>query len=189
MTKVVILGDTGVGKTSLIQVKEKGSMGDQLATIQPTEVHFTQIVNDTSVEVAIWDTPGQYNFRNMVKNFLRDSVGIVFVFDITNLESFSNLDEWYSFVTEAIHPQFFVLVQNKTDLEDERDVSEREAQEWANNHHMTIIRTSAKSSKGVSDLFELIASEVYKHGQTSVSSEIKLKEEDASSKKKKKCCK
>ena len=155
--KAVILGNSGVGKTALVQVRELGELGDQYSTIQPSEVKYTENINGKDITVAIWDTPGQYTFRNLVKNFLRDTECLVFVFDITCEQSFDELEDWFRFTQDTVQCENLVLVGNKTDLESERKVAPERALAWANKHKAQFIQTSAVAKTGVKDLFLEIA--------------------------------
>lgn len=188
MSKVILLGSSGVGKTSLIQVKVNGSMGDQIATIQPQEIHYSQQISGCEVKVSVWDTPGQYTFRNMVKNFLREAVGIIFTYDVSNRETFDELEDWFHFVSETIKPSFYILVANKCDLD--RQVDTKDEIEWINQHGIKkIIQTSAKTKEGVDLLFDTIAENVYEFRDKSQSvSAVALSDDTKGGKKKKKCC-
>lgn len=185
--KVVLLGTSGVGKTSLIQVKVNGSMGDQLATIQPQEIHYSKNINGTEVKVSVWDTPGQYTFRNMVKNFLRGAVGIIFTYDVSNRETFDELEDWYHFVSETIKPSFVILVANKCDLD--RQVDSKEEIEWTSQHGIQkLIQTSAKTKEGVELLFDTISEYAYQFRDNTPKSDVPLSDDTKNGKKKKKCC-
>lgn len=155
--KAVILGNSGVGKTALVQVRELGEMGEQYSTIQPAEVKYTENINGKDITVAVWDTPGQYTFRNMVKNFLRDTECFVFVFDITCEQSFDELEDWFRFTQDTVQCENLVLVGNKTDRESERKIPPERALAWANRHKAQFIQTSAVTKSGVKDLFTEIA--------------------------------
>lgn len=185
-TKVILLGSSGVGKTSLIQVKVNGQIGDSLATIQPQEIHYTQQIEGCQVDISVWDTPGQYTFRNMVKNFLRDATGIILTYDVSNRESFDELEEWIHFVNETISPRFIILVANKCDLE--RVVDVQTENEWANQHQiLKTIQTSAITKEGVSLLFDIIAQKAYEF-QDKNKGEKQINIDSGNTGKKKKCC-
>ena len=125
--KIVILGSSGVGKTSILQVKSEGSMSSTLSTITPQYISYSEIINNVECTISIWDTPGQYNFRNTVKNFIRNSTCIIYTFSLSQRDSFEDLDGWLNFVNENEKPTFTILVGNKCDLE--RSVETNEANE------------------------------------------------------------
>ena len=154
--KAVILGDASVGKTALIHIREIGEMGGEASTIQPSEVIYNEDVDGKNVTVAMWDTPGQYNFRNMVKHFLRDSECIVLVYDVTKSETFYNLDEWIKFIQETIEIRNLIVVGNKIDLP-EREINRVTGNNWAMKHRGIYFETSALTKEGVDALFGEVA--------------------------------
>lgn len=182
--KAVILGDTNVGKTALIHVREIGEIGERVATIQPSEVIYTESVDAENVTVALWDTPGQYTFRNMVKNFLRDSECIVLVYDVTNWDTFYNLDEWIKFVQDTIDVHSLVVVANKIDLPN-REIDRATGNKWAVEHGGMYVETSALTKEGVDDLFNQIARKAM---ETAPRRKDTIIVAGSSNKEKKKCC-
>lgn len=162
LAKVVFLGDAGVGKTAIVKHKEKGEydISAITSTVQPSEIKYTATRGTTTISVSLWDTPGQYNYRNIVKTFIRNALCVVLVFDLTNIESFDNLVEWYNYVNENIQPKFLLIIGNKSDL-DNRVVDTQIATEWAESHSALYIETSALQGDGIEVLFTTIDNKVF----------------------------
>ena len=111
--------------------------------------------------MQIWDTAGQERFRSISKSYFRNAVGAILVFDISNLDSFDELAAWLGDLHSlcAVNAQI-LLVGNKSDLENERQVSQQKVKEFADEHHLEYIETSAKTGKNVVEAFTRLAYEI-----------------------------
>ena len=152
--KVVLLGDAGVGKTSLL---EYFSTKQHRETEPSVSVGCTQFPYN-GVTVNLWDTAGQETFRSMTTMYIRSSFGAILVFDLTNQQSFEGLKNWKKACDESAEPpEVFFVVGNKCDLDDSRVVSRAAAQRWADEQGAALyIETSAVSGTAVDDLFNAI---------------------------------
>jgi Ras-related protein Rab-6A len=115
-------------------------------------------LEDRTVRLQLWDTAGQERFRSLIPSYIRDSSVAVVVYDITNRNSFMNTSKWVDDVrTERGSDVIIVLVGNKTDLNEKRQVSIEEGEKKAKEFNVLFIETSAKAGYNVKALFRKIA--------------------------------
>merc|ERR1719231_1911723 len=157
--KLVFLGEQAVGKTSVIT----RFMYDQFdnnyqATIGIDFLSKTMYLEDRTVRLQLWDTAGQERFRSLIPSYIRDSSVAVVVYDVSNRQSFVNTARWIEEVrTERGSDVILVLVGNKTDLVDKRQVSIEEGDAKARENGVLFIETSAKAGFNIKALFRKIA--------------------------------
>lgn len=163
LLKVIILGDSGVGKTSLMnQYVNKKFSNQYKATIGADFLTKEVMVDDRFVTMQIWDTAGQERFQSLGVAFYRGADCCVLVFDVTSPNSFKSLDSWRDeFLIQASprDPEHFpfVVLGNKIDL-DNRMVSTKRAQNWCESKNgIPYFETSAKESINVEQAFQTIA--------------------------------
>jgi small GTP-binding protein len=149
--KVVIVGDSGVGKTCFL-IRFVRDMFDEES--QPTlGVEFlTKIVATERhrLQLQLWDTAGQELFRSVTRGYYREAAGALIVFDLTSRPSFDNVGRWLQDIRDVARPDVVaLLIGNKADRADERVVSVEDAQEFAKAHSMPYFETSAKTGDNV----------------------------------------
>ncbi|CAI0420250.1 unnamed protein product [Linum tenue] len=145
--KLVFLGDQSVGKTSIITrfMYDKFDTTYQ-ATIGIDFLSKTMYLEDRTVRLQLWDTAGQERFRSLIPSYIRDSSVAVVVYDVANRQSFLNTSKWIEEVrTERGSDVIIVLVGNKTDLVEKRQVSIEEGDGKAKDFGVMFIETSAKA--------------------------------------------
>ncbi|GAA6004982.1 Rab6 family protein [Rhodotorula paludigena] len=157
--KLVFLGEQSVGKTSLITRFMYDTFDNTYqATIGIDFLSKTMYLEDRTVRLQLWDTAGQERFRSLIPSYIRDSSVAVVVYDITNRTSFMNTSKWVDDVrSERGNDVIIVLVGNKTDLNDKRQVTTDEAEQKAKELGVMFIETSAKAGHNVKTLFRKIA--------------------------------
>ncbi|XP_056094329.1 ras-related protein Rab-41 isoform X3 [Rhinichthys klamathensis goyatoka] len=157
--KLVFLGEQSVGKTSLITRFMYDSFDNTYqATIGIDFLSKTMYLEDRTVRLQLWDTAGQERFRSLIPSYIRDSTIAVVVYDITNLNSFQQTSKWIDDVrTERGSDVIIMLVGNKTDLADKRQVSLEAAEKKARDLGVMYIETSAKAGYNVKQLFRRVA--------------------------------
>ncbi|KAK9352021.1 ras family-domain-containing protein [Lipomyces doorenjongii] len=157
--KLVFLGEQSVGKTSLITRFMYDSFDSQYAaTIGIDFLSKTMYLEDRTVRLQLWDTAGQERFRSLIPSYIRDSTVAVVVYDVTNRNSFINTSKWIDDVrAERGNDVIIVLVGNKTDLNDKRQVTSEEGEKKAKEFKVMFIETSAKAGHNVKTLFRRIA--------------------------------
>jgi small GTP-binding protein len=158
--RAVTIGDSSVGKTSIVNkfIRERFDPGEA-NTIGALYDAYTECVNGRSIEVQIWDTAGQEQYRSLTPVYFRSASAAILVFDVANRATFEHLDDWVGlFRTASSDRAILFLVGNKCDLADERAVKADEAREWAAKKHCPYLETSARSGSGVRDMFRIVAS-------------------------------
>ena len=157
--KILTLGDTSVGKTSIILrfTKEKYN-SNRLATIG---VDFkSKIIQSENqrIKVLIWDTAGQERFKNIASQYYNGGDGAILTFDITNRKSYERIFYWLDELKQKknIDDMGLVLVGNKSDLSDIREVSFEEAEKFAKDINIKYFETSAEKNIGISDMMNYI---------------------------------
>ncbi|KAF5387484.1 hypothetical protein D9757_006556 [Collybiopsis confluens] len=158
-TKIVLLGDQSVGKTSLITRFMYDTFDNTYqATIGIDFLSKTMYLEDRTVRLQLWDTAGQERFRSLIPSYIRDSSVAIVVFDITNRQSFLSTTKWIDDVrSERGNDVIIVLVGNKADLSDKRQVTLEEATATATGMNIMFMETSAKAGHNVKSLFKKIA--------------------------------
>ncbi|KAI3430270.1 hypothetical protein D9Q98_004866 [Chlorella vulgaris] len=157
--KLVFLGDQSVGKTSIITrfMYDKFDTTYQ-ATIGIDFLSKTMYLEDRTVRLQLWDTAGQERFRSLIPSYIRDSSVAVVVYDVTSRQSFLNIQRWVEEVrAERGSDVIIVLVGNKTDLVDKRQVSIEEGDAKSRELNVMFIETSAKAGFNIKALFRKIA--------------------------------
>ncbi|KAI9015664.1 ras family-domain-containing protein [Phycomyces nitens] len=157
--KLVFLGEQSVGKTSLITRFMYDTFDNTYqATIGIDFLSKTMYLEDKTVRLQLWDTAGQERFRSLIPSYIRDSSVAVIVYDISNRDSFLNTSKWIDDVrAERGNEAIVVLVGNKTDLNEKREVTAEEGEKRARELNVMFIETSAKAGHNVKTLFRKIA--------------------------------
>ncbi|NXP56569.1 RAB17 protein, partial [Heliornis fulica] len=165
--KVVILGSTSVGKSSLAYRYMKNDFKESLPTVGCS--FFTQTLNleAGTIKFEIWDTAGQEKYHSVCHLYYRGADAALLVYDITNKETLSRAKLWLRDLEKEFLPDEIViaLVGNKTDLAAEREVSPEEGEEFARTKGLLFMETSAKSNHRVNDIFTAIAQELLQREQ------------------------
>jgi len=158
--KLVFLGDQSVGKTSIITRFMYDTFDSTYqATIGIDFLSKTMYLEDRTVRLQLWDTAGQERFRSLIPSYIRDSSVAIIVYDITNRSSFMNTIKWIDDVrSERGNDVIMMLVGNKTDLADKRQVSVEEGEAKAKEYDIMFIETSAKAGFNIKALFRKVAS-------------------------------
>ncbi len=191
--KVILVGESGTGKTSLINTSiglpfKENMMTSSTNSFAPKEM---QIGNKKYI-LNLWDTIGQEKFRSLTKIFIKDSKIVVFVYDITNEKSFKELEYWITTINDILKDEPVLgIAGNKQDLYVKEQVKEEVAKKYAQDKNIIFQLTSAKNKKSFEKLLEdLLKQYIEKNGGSiqSDSNGIKLGETNPKDKNDKKCC-
>ena len=165
--KIIIVGDGGVGKSTMIQrlmtgqfIAQKITIGTDLATfdIEPDE--------NTIVKLQIWDFAGEKRFRFFLPNYARGAMGCLLCYDITRYVSFENLVEWYNIVSSNAVDPVFILVGGKHDLEEKRIVKLTDAEDFQREYKLDyFFETSSKSGINNRNIFETLTRAILERKQ------------------------
>jgi small GTP-binding protein len=190
--KLMVIGETRVGKTALIKKYTKNVFGGTYLTTVGIDFQEKIInVEEKSVKLQIWDTAGQERFRNIAKSYFHTSDGFLLVYDISCKDSFEKLNFWYEQIKlNAPENTKCVVAGNKCDLEEKRQVNKNEGENFAKTYNIDFYETSAKDGINVDVVFQTLASEIMKdikkNGSKNKRSSQVLKKNTKS--KKKSCC-
>lgn len=162
--KLLLIGDSGVGKTSLLlrfirnefNLESKSTIGVEFATrsIQ---------VDGKTIKAQVWDTAGQEKYRTITSAYCRGAVGALLVYDISKQQTYENVERWLKELRDHADPDIVImLVGNKSDLRHLRAVPTDEAKTFAKENNLEFIETSALDSTNVDDAFQNILTDIYK---------------------------
>jgi len=162
--KVVLIGDSGVGKSNLLtrftknefNIESKSTIGVEFAT-------KTIAIDNKKIKAQIWDTAGQERYRAITSAYYRGAVGALLVYDITKRQTYENVTRWLKELrTHASDDMMVILIGNKTDLRHMRGVPTEEAKSFSELEGLLFIETSALEGSNVDTAFTKILSEIHK---------------------------
>jgi len=204
--KIILLGDSGVGKTNIILRYLKNEFSQNSTSTIGTTFGVKELNrNNITYNLNIWDTTGQEIYRSVTKLFIQGAKIVILVYSINNISTFESLDYWYNSITEICDENVILaIVGNKADLfdqeEDDKDfVPEEKGQEYAEGKKAIFKSVSAKiDKKGIDSLFDqLLDIYIQKNGIKAVASDednnngsivIDNKKNNNKKNHKKKCC-
>lgn len=161
--KVVLIGDSGVGKSNLLTRFTRNEFN--LRTLTTIGVEFATRnlhICSKTIKAQIWDTAGQERYRAIVNAYYRGAVGALLVFDITKHNTYDDVERWLKELREFGESNMeIMLVGNKTDLRHLRAVPTEEAKDFAERHSLSFIETSALDSTNVEEAFTTLLTEIY----------------------------
>ena len=162
--KYIIIGDAYVGKSNLLLRYAHGQFKDDYQLTIGVEFAAKNVkIRGKTYRIQIWDTAGQESFRSITRGYYKSSVCALVVYDISNKESFNNISTWIEDCkNQSPKTIYFVLVGNKSDLEDKRQVSTEEGQELAEKYGIPFYETSAKTGTNINEIFFNSAEEIVK---------------------------
>ena len=199
--KILILGNSQVGKSSILNQYTEGSFSESMPPTLGIDYKISQVnVGTETIKLQIWDTAGQEKFKSITENFYKGAQGIILVFDLTDRDSFANIRVWLKNIFEKAGPNVVIcLVGNKMDLfelyskdptKQAKCVSQDEVDQLLNEHSFHYLKTSAKKNVNIKEAFNYLASELLKRNADAIKEHrgrgIKAKQEDAP--KKDGCC-
>ena len=155
LLKYVIIGDSGVGKSNILLRYINNTFSEEFKTTVGVEFGAKNIeINKNIYRIQIWDTAGQENFRSIARAYYKNSVCACIVYDITNQSSFKSIQSWIDDCTKQTPKSvLLLLIGNKNDLKDMREVSYEEGERFAKSHNMIFLETSAKTGDNINEIF------------------------------------
>ena len=203
MVKVILIGDSGVGKTNIMSKFLKNQfMEESKATIG---VEFgSKLFNHEGhkIKAQIWDPAGQEKYKAITGAYYKGSKGALVVYDITQKKTFENIEKWVNDLKAAGDPKItIILIGNKNDLDDKRQVSKDQGEEKARSFGCAFLETSAYSGDNIDKAFNLMVKEIYERfsndstgedelapGSNGNGEDVKLDKVNDNNIKKKSCC-
>ena len=162
---IITLGDTTVGKTCLAQ----RFIGQEFKDIKLSTIGqecFIKIVNinNHEIKIKIWDTAGQERYRSIAISSIRNANGVLLVYDITKMTTYETLEYWFKQIKNVLEIKDtpIVLIGNKIDLKDSREVLYEKGEEFAKDHGIKFFECSAKSKINVDEAFNCLINDIYK---------------------------
>ena len=164
MFKILLLGDSGVGKSSLLLRYTKNEFISDLRSTIGVEFALKYLTIDNfQLKVQIWDTAGMERYRSITNAYYKGAKGVIVLYDICRKKSFENVDKWIDdFKSKADDDAVIILIGNKSDLDEKREVSKEEAESKAQKNKFGFMETSAKDNNNVQKAFETLFHEIVK---------------------------
>ena len=193
--KVILVGESGTGKTSLINDAVGIPFKDKLdSTTANSFFSKTITIDKKQYTLNLWDTIGQEKFHSLTKIFIKDSKIVILVYDITDITSFTKIDFWYKTVKDILGDDaIYGLCGNKNDLLMKMQVKEEEGRNYAEEKNILFRTTSAKTSSGFNKFLEELTKQyIEKFGGIKIKADDndkKINLNDNIKNKEKKCCK
>merc|ERR1711953_191595 len=166
--KLVLLGESAVGKSSLVLRFVKGQFLDfQESTIGAAFLTQTVVLDDTTVKFEIWDTAGQERYHSLAPMYYRGAQAAIVVYDITNADTFARAKSWVRELQKQARADIVIaLAGNKSDLGSRRTVEYEEANAYAEENGLLFLETSAKNANNVNEIFLAIARRLPRDSET-----------------------
>lgn len=161
--KVVIVGDSGVGKSKLLmRYVHNEFTSDSKATVGVELSTKTYRVNDHIIKIHLWDTAGQERYKSITSAYYKGAKGAMVVYDITKIETFNHLEKWMKEIRELSDKKInLIMCGNKSDRNDERTVDTEKAKEKAEEFGIPYMETSALDSSNVEEAFRMLLTKIY----------------------------
>jgi small GTP-binding protein len=168
--KIILIGDISVGKTNLFSRFTTNDFSHELKSTIGVDFAMKKItLNNKLIEAQIWDCAGQERYRSISKFYFRGANGIILVYDITKRESFLHIKDWLTEIKD--HTATILLVGNKSDLDFKREVTTEDGTQFARDHGLLFLETSALNGFHVNDAFLSIITEIFNQTKHTVHSQ------------------
>ena len=177
--KVVVVGDSGVGKTNLIKRFINNTFShDSKATVGVEFLSKSYYINGKLFKVEIWDTAGQERYKSITAAYYKGAKGAMIVYDLTCQSSYDNVDRWYNEIKEIASKDInMILVGNKSDLEENRVISSDLSLTKAKALEVPVLETSALNANNVKEAFYQLLKEMYQSVTAATEKNEKAKEQ------------
>ena len=198
--KIILIGDSSVGKTNIMNKYLKNQFKEDSRATVGVEFGSKQFVIDNrKIKAQIWDTAGQERYRAVTSAYYKGAKGAFIVYDVTRKETFDSVNRWISDILTTCDKNLtIILIGNKSDLEDQRQISKQQGEEKAKTYQLAFLETSALSGENLEKAFNMLINEIYEKCKSEFENtdylnlgdsveEIQLKKDD--SEKENKCCK
>ena len=176
MFKVVLVGDSFVGKTNIMSKYLKDEFHEDSKATVGVEFGSKQFtIEGHSIKAQIWDTAGQERYKAITSAYYKGAKGAFVVYDITRKTSFESIDRWVNDLTAAADKKItIVVIGNKCDLEDQRQITKEQGEEKSAKLEVAFLETSALSGENLDKAFDKMMNEVYKKCHEEMIAEINV---------------
>ena len=188
--KILLLGDTSVGKTCFLKRYTEDTFQDAYLSTIGFDFKFKMVTlkNGKQVKVQLWDTAGQERFRTIAKSYYKGAHGIILIYDVSNPKTYDNIKKWLAQIKEEASSKVcIILVANKIDHE-ERVVTEEEGEKLAKSFNLKIFESSAKENINVTEAFQEVIENISVNYSNIMTGGTKLQNTKVITKEKKGCC-
>ena len=197
--KIIFIGESSVGKTSIINRFLKNFFVENYECTISTELKtkILELDKNNQAELEIWDTAGEERFSKITKQFYKDSYGAFIIYDITNRESFKRIENWIKDINESASKDIIIgIVGNKNDIKKNRQIEYEEGENYSNNHNALFFEVSAKNGNNIDAAFQQMAYKIFEKVQQGSFNDIidrvngrdSIKINHKNKNKKNKCC-
>ena len=164
LLKYIIIGNASVGKSNLLMRFTQNKFTENYQATIGVEFGAKNIeINKKTYRIQVWDTAGQENFRSITRSYFKNSVCAMVTYDISNRKSFEDVNTWIEEVqNQSPKTILIILIGNKIDLKDKREVSYEEGKDLANKNGIIFMETSAKTGENVNEIFKQSGQEIAK---------------------------
>ncbi|MHA1378875.1 MAG: Rab family GTPase [Candidatus Helarchaeota archaeon] len=168
--KIVVLGEAGVGKTSIVRRYCEGTFLEGYKTTIGSDFYakYLQCSDGSPIILSIWDLAGESRFAFVMENFMRGARGALLVFDLSRKRTFLKLADWLNILERGAGTIPMILIGNKSDLIDSRFVQADEAKSFAENNNIAYFETSAKENWNIDNIFLTMTNIILKKESTTV---------------------
>ena len=198
--KMILIGDSSVGKSNILLKYLKGEFNPNSRATVGVEFGTKNItLNGKRVKIQIWDTAGQERYKSITSAYYKGAKGALIVYDISRRATFDNIDKWITDLkTNGDQNIAIILIGNKSDLEDKREVSKDEGVQKSEECKIAFLETSALNGENVNKAFDELIDQIYENNCTNddgkdeyeIDKGVNLNEgkDEKNDEQKKKCC-
>ena len=154
--KIALLGDPNTGKTSFLNILNKKSIDNMTSTVGIENTIFYAYIKNKKYKIKIVDTAGQENYRSLTSNHIKDKDGFLLFFDVTSEFSFNSIDYWKDFINDNNLSKEIILLGNKIDESDKREVKKNKVKEYAEKNNIKYIECSCKAHINIYEILNEI---------------------------------
>jgi small GTP-binding protein len=184
--KIILIGDSGIGKTSIINRYIHNSFNDKyICTIGVDFMMKTMNIEETQIKLQVWDTAGMERYKQLTTSYYKGSHSAIIVFDLTNKSSFDNVEYWLNLFYENSNPifqKYVMLIGNKADMVDSIKVTPDMIEAFIKDRNIQYAECSARTGENISSVFESLGRKLFENFKFSYNEKIKSMELRKSSK-------
>ena len=161
LIKIVLIGDSGVGKSSVLLRYADDVFSDSYTSTIGVDfkirtTHYNRDGMEKTIKQQIWDTAGQERFRTITSSYYRGAHAVVVFFDLTDIKTFNNLNQWIGEVKRYANNCIIVIAGTKSDIRDRRVIDRNTINQYCETNQYKYVETSAKNNHGIDELFDEI---------------------------------